>query len=113
MTLIAINRCDISQAIIDIATLSFPILTKSTLVQNVTNTSLWSMTITWMPTANQIGSQVFCALASDRFVIDRLEIDYTRSYKYNFSANVQSDQYCVTLFIGLNSAPICPGATAP
>ena len=66
MTLTAINRCGSGQTISDIATLSFPIVIKSALVQNTTNTSLWSVTITWIPTANQVGSQVFCAVASDR-----------------------------------------------
>jgi hypothetical protein len=70
MTLTAINQCDSGRTIDDIATLSFPIVIKSALVQNTTNTSLWSMDITWMPTANQVGSQVFCAVAADRLVID-------------------------------------------
>ena len=78
MTLTAINRCGSSQTITDIATLSFPILIKSALVQNVSNTSLWSMTITWTPTASQVGSQVFCAVATDKFVIDLLKFNYIR-----------------------------------
>ncbi|CAF1511048.1 unnamed protein product, partial [Adineta steineri] len=28
-----------------------------------------------------------------------------------FSASVQSDQYCVTFFVGLSSVPLCPGVT--
>ncbi|CAM2701559.1 unnamed protein product [Rotaria socialis] len=27
-------------------------------------------------------------------------------------ASVQSDQYCITIFVGLSSVPLCPGATA-
>ncbi|CAF1523943.1 unnamed protein product, partial [Adineta steineri] len=92
MTLIVTNRCGSSRTLNDIATVSFPIIIKSALVQNTTNTSLWSMQITWMPTVNQVGSQVFCAVASD-------------------SASVQSDQYCVTFFVGLSSVPLCPGVT--
>jgi hypothetical protein len=72
MILTAINRCGNGQIISDIATLSFPIVIKSALVQNVTNTSLWSMTITWMPTVDQVGSQVLCAVAVDTSVIDLL-----------------------------------------
>ncbi|CAF1384456.1 unnamed protein product, partial [Rotaria sordida] len=40
-------------------------MTKSALVQNTANSSLWSLTITWQPTATQVGIQVFCAVASD------------------------------------------------
>ena len=66
MTLTAINRCGSGRVMSDIATLSFPIVTKSALVQNVTNTSLWSLTLTWQPTSTEIGSQVFCAVAADK-----------------------------------------------
>ncbi|CAF4086948.1 unnamed protein product [Rotaria magnacalcarata] len=48
--------------------------------------------MTWVPTATQVGSQVFCVIASD-------------------NASVQSDQYCKTIFVGLSSVPLCPGAT--
>ncbi|CAF3938642.1 unnamed protein product [Rotaria sordida] len=92
MTFTAVNRCGSERTIIDIATLSFPIIIKSTLVQNTVNASLWSMNMSWIPTASQVGSQVFCAIASD-------------------NASVQSDQYCITFFVGLTSIPLCPGVT--
>jgi hypothetical protein len=66
MTFTAINQCGSGRTMNDIATLSFPVVTKSALVQNVTNTSLWSMTVTWTPTVTEVGSQVFCAVASDK-----------------------------------------------
>ena len=66
MTLTAINQCGSDRTMVDIATISFPIVIKSTLVQDTTNTSLWSMQLTWQPTALQVGSQVFCAVASDK-----------------------------------------------
>jgi hypothetical protein len=69
MILTAINRCGSGQVINDIATLSFPIIIKSALVQDATNTSLWSMKVTWMPTVNQVGSEVFCAVAVNKSVI--------------------------------------------
>jgi hypothetical protein len=69
ITLTAINQCGSGRTISDIATVSFPIVIKSALVQDTTNTSLWSMTLTWAPTANQVGSQVFCAIAIDKSVI--------------------------------------------
>jgi hypothetical protein len=62
----AINRCASGRSMEDIATLSFPVLTKSALVQNTTNTSLWSMTVSWRPSAGQVGSQVLCAVAYDK-----------------------------------------------
>jgi hypothetical protein len=69
MTLTAINQCGSGRTISDIPTLSFPIVIKSALVQNTSNTSLWSMEIIWIPMANQVGSQVFCAVATDKSVI--------------------------------------------
>lgn len=66
MTFTAVNQCGSGRTITDIATLSFPILIKSVLVQDPNNASLWSLTITWQPTISQVGSQVLCAVASDR-----------------------------------------------
>jgi hypothetical protein len=81
MTLTAINRCGSGRNISDIATLSFPVVIKSALVQSSSNVSLWSMNITWIPTADQVGSQVFCAIAEDRLVIDLFRL---RDIKLNY-----------------------------
>ncbi|CAF4505168.1 unnamed protein product [Rotaria socialis] len=89
----AVNLCGSDREIIDIATLSFPTIIKSAVVQSPTNASIWSMEMTWIPSAMQVGSQVLCAVACD-------------------NASVQSDQYCITIFVGLSSVPLCPGATA-
>lgn len=62
----AVNRCGSGRNITDIATLSFPVIIKSTLVSNPTNTSVWTMQMTWVPTVSEVGSQVFCAVATDR-----------------------------------------------
>lgn len=67
MRLTAVNRCGNGRNITDIATLSFPFVIKSPLVQDPSNASLWSLTLTWRPTANQVGSQVLCAVAADRY----------------------------------------------
>jgi hypothetical protein len=65
MTLYAINYCsNYSVTIADIATLSFPIVVKSNLTQN--SSTLYSVTLTWTPTASQTGSQILCAVAFDR-----------------------------------------------
>ncbi|CAF5038826.1 unnamed protein product, partial [Rotaria sp. Silwood1] len=79
-------------SVIPMSSVPLQFLVYVALVQNTTNSSLWSLTITWQPTATQVGTQVFCAVASD-------------------SASVQSDQYCVTFSVGLTSVPLCPGAT--
>ena len=66
MTLTASNQCGDERIISDIGTLSFPVVIKSALAPNLINTSLWSMTVTWQPTVSQVGSNVFCAVASDK-----------------------------------------------
>jgi len=48
----------------DIATQSFPIVNKSTIVKN--STILWSVTLTWIPTADEVGSQILCSVGVDR-----------------------------------------------
>ena len=48
----------------DIATQSFPIVIKSTIVQNTT--IFWSVTLVWTPTADDVGSQILCSVAVDR-----------------------------------------------
>ncbi len=64
--LVAKNYCPLTTTIGDIATLSFPIVIKTPIVRNTT--SLWSVTLTWVPTASEVGSQVLCAVAVDRSV---------------------------------------------
>jgi len=65
LILYAVNYCSsYGVTIQDIATLSFPIVTKSNLTQN--SSTLYSVTLTWTPTANQVGSQILCAVAIDR-----------------------------------------------
>lgn len=64
--LIAQNFCPNSTTIKDIATLSFPIVVKTPIVQNTT--TLWSISLTWIPTASSVGSQILCAVAIDRSV---------------------------------------------
>jgi hypothetical protein len=59
------NFCPNSTTIKDIATLSFPVLVKTPIVQN--NTTMWSIGLTWVPTAASVGSQVLCAVAVDRY----------------------------------------------
>jgi hypothetical protein len=58
--------CPNSTTIQDIATLSFPNVIKRPIVQNTT--SLWSVSLLWTPTMEQVGSQVLCAVAIDMFV---------------------------------------------
>ncbi len=65
MILYAVNYCSgYGVTIQDIATLSFPIVTKSNITQN--STTLYSVTLTWIPTDDQVGSQILCAVAFDR-----------------------------------------------
>jgi len=64
--LTAENFCPLTRTIQDIATLSFPIVIKTPIVKNTT--TIWSISLTWTPTASSIGSQILCAVAIDRYV---------------------------------------------
>jgi len=77
--------------ILDIATQSFPIVIKEPIVQN--SSTLSSVTLTWIPQANEAGSQVFCSVAID-------------------SQSVQSNQYCLTFDVGEGTMGQCPGVTS-
>ncbi|CAF2734835.1 unnamed protein product [Rotaria sp. Silwood2] len=89
MILYAENYCSNYSVIIeDIATLSFPIVIKSNLIQNTS--TLYSVFLTWTPTTKQIGSQILCAVAID-------------------SQNVQSNQYCVAFVVSTSGTQTCPG----
>ncbi|CAF3384897.1 unnamed protein product [Rotaria socialis] len=52
----------------------------------------WTITETWIPTTMQLGSQVYCAVATD-------------------NAQIQSDQYCLT-FNSPGEAPVTTTTTA-
>ncbi len=65
LILYAQNYCSTyGVTILDIATLSFPIVTKSNITQN--SSTLYSVSLTWTPTASEVGSQILCAVAVDR-----------------------------------------------
>ncbi|UJR07281.1 hypothetical protein I4U23_011569 [Adineta vaga] len=52
--------------------------------------SVWTISESWIPDSNQLGSQVYCALATD-------------------SASISSDQYCLTFFVvSPGSGLYCP-----
>ncbi|CAF0982712.1 unnamed protein product [Rotaria sordida] len=65
---------------------------KGSLIRNGTN-NVWTVTETWTPNVLQLGSQVYCAVATD-------------------SANIQSDQYCTTFtVVAAGTVLSCPGDT--
>ncbi|CAF3515760.1 unnamed protein product [Adineta steineri] len=64
-------------------------------ITQVGSTSVWTVTETWVPDELQLGSQVYCAVATD-------------------SDNIQSDQYCLTFMVVPDGqVPLCPGDVAP
>ena len=69
--LIAMNYCGANVSILDISTLSFPGALKGNLIQ--INSTTYYKSITWEPTASQIGYQVVCAMAFDRYYRHRPE----------------------------------------
>ena len=62
----AMNYCPSPIIINDIATLSFTSMIKGNLVQH--NSTVYSKTLTWTPTKSQLGYQVMCSMAIDRFL---------------------------------------------
>ncbi|CAF4179147.1 unnamed protein product, partial [Adineta steineri] len=62
-------------------------------ITRVGTTNVWTVTETWTPEISQIGSQVYCALATD-------------------SAGIQSSQYCLTFtVVPAGQTSLCPGIT--
>lgn len=104
VTLYAQNYCSLyGVTIMDVATLSFPIVEKSNLTQNTS--TLYSVSLTWTPTTDDIGSQILCAVAIDRYACS-LTIIIDRSFVF-FSQKVQSNQYCLTFAISENDTATC------
>lgn len=70
---------------------------KGAITPSSTGTS-WTVSETWTAVSSQLGSQVFCALATDRF--DSLFTFYVdRDRSFPFSDSIQSDQYCLTFTV--------------
>lgn len=65
--LIAVNNCGSNVTIVDIATLSFSGMNQGSLT--MLNSLVYYKTVTWTPTMQQIGYQVMCAMALDRFLL--------------------------------------------
>lgn len=63
--LIAKNYCGDNVTIVDIATLSFPGMVKGNLTEM--DTSTYYIDLSWTPTTSQLGYQVMCAIAFDRY----------------------------------------------
>jgi hypothetical protein len=58
------NYCGSSVTIVAVSVQSFPGMVTGSLM--TTNSSLYSMSLTWTPTSSQIGLQMLCAIAQDR-----------------------------------------------
>ncbi|CAF1268736.1 unnamed protein product, partial [Didymodactylos carnosus] len=76
--------------ITDIGTLSFPIVLKGSFIQ--LNSTVWTVNLTYTPTASEIGLQILCAIAID-------------------TAYTQSSQYCLTFIIGDTNSLYCQADT--
>ena len=63
--LIARNNCGSNVTIVDISTLSFAGMITSNITKQ--NSTIYSKTLTWTPTMSQIGYQIMCAMALDRY----------------------------------------------
>ncbi|CAF0830224.1 unnamed protein product [Adineta steineri] len=92
VTILAEIGC-INTSVVDFLKISPTGMTTSAIVQNPTNSSLYSIQLNWIPAA--LGSQVFCCAA----------IDNTLG---------QSDMYCVTFVVidSLNTTMVASNATA-
>jgi hypothetical protein len=64
--IIAMNQCGPTVTIDDIATLSFPGMIKSSIAE--INSTLYYKNLTWTPSSAQLGYQVMCAMAFDRYI---------------------------------------------
>lgn len=64
--LLGVNHCGENASIIDIATLSFPGMVQGPLMKS--SSLVYFKTITWTPRISQLGYQIMCAMALDRFV---------------------------------------------
>ncbi|CAF0742776.1 unnamed protein product [Adineta steineri] len=90
-TVTIVQGCS-NTSISELVTVSPLYMYKSNMTR-VGSSDMWTVTQTWIPTNQQIGSQVYCAVAID-------------------SANITSDQYCTTFtVVGTNQSLLCPGET--
>ncbi|CAF1104328.1 unnamed protein product [Adineta ricciae] len=79
-------------SVIDLITVSPLYMSKSSPVQIGSNHQ-WSVSYTWIPTVEQIGPQIYCAMAID-------------------SVNMTSDQLCTAFtVVDTNQNLLCPGET--
>lgn len=64
--LIAINSCGPNVTILDISTLAFAGITQGNITKR--NATTYHKVYTWIPTTAQLGYQVMCAMAYDRYI---------------------------------------------
>lgn len=63
------------------------------LTRNGSNNT-WTVTQSWTPTSEQVGLQIYCSVALDRFEI--ITIKKSDIFLFSFSNSTQSNPYCVT-----------------
>ncbi|CAF0987473.1 unnamed protein product [Rotaria sp. Silwood1] len=85
--LYAKNSCGSNVTIVDIATLSYAGVLKSSIT--VLNETTYYKDFSWTPTAAQVGYQVVCAMAFD-------------------SQDSQSSQYCFKFYVSVLGVCVCP-----
>ncbi|CAF1525954.1 unnamed protein product [Adineta ricciae] len=89
---LTISQGCVGANVIDVFTMPPLYMYKGSITQ-VGTTNVWTLTETWIPKVSQLGSQVYCAIATD-------------------NAGIQSDQYCLTFtVVPAGQTSLCPGVT--
>lgn len=75
-------------------------------IVNSSSADSYTVTETWVPTVDQIGLQIYCAVATDKYVFFSFSISV---FFFIFSYDLQSDIYCVMFMVvsEINSTMLC------
>lgn len=104
--IIVTTNCGSTVNISDVATLSFAGFITSDL--GMFNSTTFYKNLTWIPTINQLGYQLVCTMAIDRFKNKSKLLIYS-FFLYIFSQNSQSSQYCFKFYVSSTDLCACPG----
>ena len=103
--LIAINDCGPNVTVIDIGTLPFAGVNQGNIIKQ--NSTTYYKSFSWTPTAAQLGYQIMCAMAYDRYVTRIPRMKNMNDFEI-FSQYSQSSQYCFKFYVAQSASSGCP-----